>query len=240
MRTESFQRARAGRSHRVPWLLSEWKPAKTSVEVVDAADGALHLFATADFDDAEDTFCEKRERPFTEVRLLDVAAKEHLPRRSIRALCGTLWLAASRECDARRVGDAGDDGIKIREDVLIRDAKDGPAEAAEDAIPRGVMAHATRVMGRAVELDDEPRGGASEVHDVIADDQLAAKREAGLRAGKATPKKFLPARGRKAHEARAVLKDARLMRRDETTTENANLRAKGADARRAEMESEIG
>jgi hypothetical protein len=61
----------------------------------------------------------------------------------------------------RALGDARDDRIEIREDVLLRNPQHVPPELVERAVPRAVMPRAA-LMGRPVDLDDERHLGARE------------------------------------------------------------------------------
>ena len=97
----------------------------------------------------------------------------------------------------RRNGDdALNDSLEPSDDVMLRDPQHLPAQRAERAVTCGVMTNAT-VMRAAVDFDDQAHLGASEVRDVVADDELTTKREAGLRPRERTPEMLLTARGEK-------------------------------------------
>ena len=140
----------------------------------------------------------------------------------------------------RNADDAADDAIDILDDVVLADAEDVPTELSERAIAVRVEARTALVVRRAVHFHDEAHARAGEVDDGRSDDQLAAKCETGLGAGELAPEVLFSARWRAAHDASALLEQLCASGRDETTSEHADLRAKGADARRAEIGSEIG
>ena len=137
--------------------------------------------------------------------------------------------ARRRGAGARRsgpsggLGDASDDAIEIREDLLLTDAEDAPTEPGEGAVPRGVPSLAAVVVA-AVDLDDEAHGGAGEVADEGADDELTAEGEAGLGAGEPAPEPLLGAGGSEAHAASMLLEELSASRRDEVTSEHERLR----------------
>lgn len=77
---------------------------------------------------------------------------------------------------------------------MLGDPQHMPAERAERTVTRGVMTCAT-VMRAPIDLDDQAHLGASQVSDVVADDELTTKRKARFGAGERTPEMLLTTRG---------------------------------------------
>jgi len=165
---------------------------------------------------------------------------DETPRSKLAAPLGrtALQRAASLAGEPRRLGDALDDGIEVSEDLMIRDAQHRPAEAQQHAVAPRIVAHTLGVI-LAIELDDEPHLGAREVDDGVGDDELPPKRKPDLRPRQPTPDPLLGARGAAAHEARALLEQPSLCRRDERASKHGDLHVSvsGAGARRAESPS---
>ena len=82
-------------------------------------------------------------------------------------------------CD--RSADENDGARELAENQPGFDMKNLTAETAEVSVTAGVS-RAAEAMVRAVHLDDEPEGWGEEVGDGVAEDDLAAKRDAEFRA----------------------------------------------------------
>ena len=72
-----------------------------------------------------------------------------------------------------------DDGLQVREDILLHDAEDAPPEGSERTISSRILPGAVLVVG-AVNLDGEADLGAGEVHDEVSDDELTPEGKACL------------------------------------------------------------
>src|SRR5262245_4221827 len=101
-------------------------------------------------------------------------------------------ITSAREC---RMRDALDDAVETADDLFICNPKDTPPELLEVLIPRSIVPLTPFVIA-AIDFNDEPHLGASEVNDVRPDNELTSKREANLGAGEPSPKPLFGARGR--------------------------------------------
>ena len=99
----------------------------------------------------------------------------------LRAICHTRGTPPPGGCEApRALGDAGDNGIEVTEDLRLRHAHHMPTELVERSVPRAIMTRALVVV-LPVDLDDEPHLRACEVDDVLPDDELTPKPKPALR-----------------------------------------------------------
>lgn len=138
----------------------------------------------------------------------------------------------------RSACDARDDAMKVCEDFFFLYAQDVPAELFEHPIPVSITARAVLVVST-VHLHDETHPGAREVHNERPDDELPPKGEAGLGAGERPPEPLFRPRGGKAHGASALFEEPSLSWIHERASEQEDLRATGADARRAESSVQL-
>ena len=140
---------------------------------------------------------------------------------------------------AGRPDDGYDDGIEIREDLVLGDAKHVPPETYESPVPRRIVPTATFVIA-AIDLDDEADLRASKVYNELPDDELPAKRPTGLVAREPAPEPLLGTSRREAHRARALFEQPRACRRDDRPSEHGELRGvRGARVRRAKPSAQV-
>jgi len=134
------------------------------------------------------------------------------------------------------LGNAGDDGLEITEDMLLRNPEHAPTELVERAVTRAIMPRALLVVSP-INLDDEAHLGAREVDDALPDDELTPKREPSLGPGQPAPEPLLRACWRAAHDACTLFEELCASDRDKSTTVHEDLQEVGADARRAKLPS---
>ena len=119
--------------------------------------------------------------------------------------------------------DRADHGVEILEDAFVLDAQDSPPEVGEETVTARVVA-LTVLVRRLIQLDDQANGGAGEIDDGVADDELAPEGEARPRASESAPEALLRAGGGAAHAEGSLFEERCLLSGDETTSEHEDLR----------------
>jgi hypothetical protein len=85
-----------------------------------------------------------------------------------------------------------DDTLDVLEEDMLGRAEDMPSEATKFSIHGGIVASPVQVI-RAIDFNDEADLGASEVDDMVSNDELAPERKASLGAGELAPEPFFRA-----------------------------------------------
>ncbi len=97
-----------------------------------------------------------------------------------------------------------DDQPNITPHLRILNPEHTPPKRLERAVPPRIMPLAPFMRGP-IDLDDQPKLRAREVHDGVTDDELPPKSNAELRPRELAPQDLLARRGRKPHAPRFVL-----------------------------------
>jgi|GEM_PF-5191658 len=103
----------------------------------------------------------------------------------------------------RHLHDNSDNGVNVREDEFLAEVQDMPSKTCEVRIPCSILALASFVV-TIIDFDDEADFGASEVHDVVGNNELTTEGKSGLRSGELLPEEMFGTGRSPAHGASAL------------------------------------